>query len=902
MAISQSLASPGIGDRLIRMTAQRWQQVKAIFDRAIECNSAARVEFIRESCGTDRELLTEVQSLVASYLESNATLENPLIQAGAMAALAPARTVDPMVGRTIGNYVVTGELAHGGMGIVYRARHVALPRDVVVKCIRPIAFSGEAAEDLRTRFRREAYIQSQLDHPHIVRVYEFFDRAEEYFLIMEYVHGLSLRSMLDQRSILPAEEACDLAAQALDGLACAHTLRFVDESGNTGTGIIHRDIKPANMLLDERGNLKLTDFGIAKILGNDQLTKGFGPGTAEYMSPEQIRSLPVDARSDLYSLGVTLYEMLSGRVPFPQTSSGSEYDVLRAHIETDPTPIRTLNPGVSPAMADVVARALKKDPDERWQTAAEFGEALVQHQRNRAPMMVSAPSPPHTADGVFARRAKRYSQWQRLIMAGVAALALAAVVAGVFWLERGGKNFQSVQDQASIAVLPFADMSSEKNQEYFSDGLAEELLNELADTPGLRVVARTSSFQFRGKTGDLRAIGQKLHVTNLLQGSVRKQGNHAKIATQLIKAENGFQIWSASYDKELTDIIAVQEEIAHAVTSKLKVTLLGGKTAPFAKATKPEAYNDYLQGRYFRRRPNKQNLERAVVYFEQAIKLDPGYAPAWVELGESRISQANVVDVPAEQGYRKAREAVEQALALDPDLGEAHAAMGKIKMYHDWDWAAAGASFQRAQKLMPGDADVMRDTGLLAGYLGRLDEAIELSRRAMVIDPFGPIDLGQNLHYAGRQEEAKAALEKVLELVPERVGVHMWLGRVYLAQSHPQEALAEMEKEMDPGFRLFGLALAYHSLGRKKESDANLAELIEKYQVAAPFQIAEVYAFCGETDRAFRWLERAYTTRDAGLIQMKVDTLLKGLARDPRYAALLRKMRLPAVLTLSATP
>jgi TolB-like protein/cytochrome c-type biogenesis protein CcmH/NrfG len=540
---------------------------------------------------------------------------------------------------------------------------------------------------------------------------------------------------------------------------------------------------------------------------------------------------------------------------------------------------------VSKTVADVLLQLSQWSP-----YLTNLGECTVKHGvkvhlYSLAKAELGNPEQPRKLAGIPVPRARS----KTLLAVGLTLVSLAA--AGAFWLGRGGKSFQ---DTPSVAVLPFADMSAGKDQEYFSEGIAEELLNTLAKIPGLRVAARTSSFQFGGNTGNSRAIGQKLHVTNLLEGSVRKQGNHAKIATQLIKAEDGFQIWSDSYDKELTDIIAVQEEIARAVTSNLKVALLGGKTAPFAKTTNPEAYSDYLQGRYFRRQANKENLEKAVGYFEQAIKLDPGYAPAWVELGESRVSQANLDDIPAEEGYRKAREAVERALTLDPDLGEAHAAMGKIKMFHDWDWAGAGASFRRALALKPGDADVMRDAGSLAGYLGRLDEAVELYRRAKMIDPiFGSNSLGRNLYYAGRQEEAKAALEKALELVPETVVAHTLLGLVYLAQSHPKEALAEMEKEKDPALRLFGLALAYHSLGRKNESDADLAELIREFKAEAPYQIAEVYAFCGETERAFQWLEQAYTARDSGLIGMKGDPLLKSLATDPRYEALLKKMHLP---------
>ncbi len=297
-----------------------------------------------------------------------------------------------MLGRIIGNYLITGELARGGMGIVYRGRHRTLPRDVVVKCIRPTAFSEDARNELRARFRQEAYIQSQLDHPRIVRVYEFFGDAEEYFLVMEYVPGRSIRAMLDRDGVAPPDQACALAVQALDGLAYAHGFEYVDEAGNTGVGIIHRDIKPANLLVDERGNLKLADFGIAKVLGQSPATKtGFSPGTVDYMSPEQIRNQSVDARSDLYSLGVTLYEMLTGRVPF-LTDTGSDYDTLKAHIETDPPPIRTLNPRIPPSLADVVTRSLNRDPGRRWQTAADFSAALLSCQHGRPVSTASQPS------------------------------------------------------------------------------------------------------------------------------------------------------------------------------------------------------------------------------------------------------------------------------------------------------------------------------------------------------------------------------------------------------------------------------------------------------------------------------------------------------------------------------
>jgi TolB-like protein/tetratricopeptide (TPR) repeat protein len=448
------------------------------------------------------------------------------------------------------------------------------------------------------------------------------------------------------------------------------------------------------------------------------------------------------------------------------------------------------------------------------------------------------------------------------------------------------------RDALSVAVLPFADMSAEKNQEYFSEGIAEELRDALAKVPGLRVTGRISSSQVRGE--DFGRIGKKLNVATILQGSVRKQGNRAKIGVQLIKAADGSQLWSETFEREMNDILAVQEEIARAVIGALKITLLAGKTpAPFAKSTSVEAHNAYLQGRYFLGRDTRESRVNAVSNFEQAIKLDPGYAPAWVGLGQSRITQAGSGDIPGTEGYRNAREAIDHTLMLDPDLGDAHSALGEIQMLHDWDWSGAEASYQRALKLEPGDAGVLRGAGSLARMLGHLDESIGLYRRAIEIDPlYGPKNLGLALLYAGRQDEAKTAFGKALELNPELAVAHAMLGRVYLAQSHPREALGEAEKVNHAAWRPYALALAYHALERKKDSDAKLAELIE-FPTGAPWLVAGVYAYREETDQAFEWLERAYTERDSGLTEIKVDPLLNSLRHDPRYQALLKKMGLP---------
>lgn len=471
--------------------------------------------------------------------------------------------------------------------------------------------------------------------------------------------------------------------------------------------------------------------------------------------------------------------------------------------------------------------------------------------------------------------------------AGVAGLALAAATgAGMFWARRLGEG---TVEQPSIAVLPFADISPGKDQEYFSDGLTEELSNQLAQIPGLRVAGRTSSFRFKGAHEDLRSIGKQLNVTTILEGSVRKQGNITRISVNLIKTADGLHLWSSVYSRETNDIFAVQEEIARAVAGVLNVTLLSNE--PASKTTNIEAYNAYLHGKYFLGRRNSENLAKAAGYFEEAVRLDKGYAPAWVGLGQTYIYY-----IPAKEAFQKAREAIDRALVLNPNLGSAHAAMALIHMHGDYDWAAAGAACERALALGSGDADVVMRAGLLAKVLGRFDEAIAHYRRAVELDPLNPQfyrSLGTAFHFAGRHEEAAAVLRKALELAPDMSNTHTLLGRISLEQVRHEDALAEMEKEKHPFWRLFGRALAYHALGRKKESDANLAELIGNFQADAPYQIAEAYAFRGEADRAFVWLEQAFTTRDPGLSEIKGDPLLKSLVRDPRHLSLLKRMRLP---------
>lgn len=493
------------------------------------------------------------------------------------------------------------------------------------------------------------------------------------------------------------------------------------------------------------------------------------------------------------------------------------------------------------------------------------------------------------------RRANTYALW-KILGPAVALLTLVAAATGYWLIRRNKIAAKSANGTPSIAVLPFVNMSPDKDQVYFSDGLAEQLLNGLAKTRGLRVAARASSFQFRGRYEDVLIVGEKLNVGNVLEGSVRKEGGRVRITAQLIKASDGFHLWSETYDRELNDVFAVQDDIARSVAASLKVPLLGGTSAaPAAGGKNAEAYNAYLQAEYFLNRISKEDEEKAVGYYQQAIKLDPNYALAWTGLSRAYSSQAGRGYAPVEESYRKAREAAERALALDANLAAAHSSMGLIKMLHDWDWAGADASIQRALALEPGNATVVYDAAALDSTLGRLEEALVLDRRAIELDPLSAVvhrSLGFHSYRAGRLDEARVALQKTLELNPAFPVTHVTLSQVDLAQGRVQKALSEAEREPHPAFRLYGLALAYSALGQKKESDAALAELIAKYNSGGAYQIAEVYAYRSEADHAMEWLERAYAQRDPGVVVMKTDPLLKNLRGDPRYAAFLKKIRL----------
>ena len=789
-----------------------------------------------------------------------------------------------MIGETVSNYRVLDKIGGGGMGVVYEAEDVRLGRHVALKFL-PQHFGND--KEALERFQREAQAASALNHSNICSVYDIGSHGDQPYIVMELLKGETLRKVISDKP-LEIEKALELSVQIADALDAAHS-----------EGIIHRDIKPANIFVTDRGQIKLLDFGLAKQTQRKKIDSGESlddveqrltmagktVGTIVYMSPEQARALSLDARTDLFSFGVLLYEMVTGTVPFEEGTNAQTYEAI---LHKEPVPAMQRNPKVPARLERIIAKALKKDRDQRYQNASEMHADLKELWRETTAGRSSPVQEMIARVGISASRHK--------IAASILLLLLIAGLAAGIWYRSKSRSAATANSKTpSIAVLPFRNLSNDPANEYFSDGLSEELLNVLAQNRNLRVAARSSAFQFKGKNLELKEIGKRLNVSTVLEGSVRKSGNLVRISAELVNVQDGFQLWSETYDRELNDIFAVQDDIAQSVGEALKVHLLGEKKGP-TRSTNPEAYTAYLQGRYLSEKRDEDNLKKSIELYQKALKIDDKYAPAWVGLSMAHMQQAGWGYINLDEGYRTARLEVEKALQLDPDFGEAHAALGWIQSHYDWDWTGADRSIQRALVLDPGNASVVRKASSLAATLGRFQDAIALDQRAAELDPLSVAVHyyhAIHLYYAGQLEAAETAFKKSLEVNPEYPAARANLSVVYVFQSQPQLALAEAAKEPEPFWRLYAQALANHAAGKATEADQLLSDLIQEHGELAAIQIAEISAHRGKIDSAFEWLERAYVQRDGGLSEIKGNPLLKHLETDPRWNAFLKKMRLP---------
>jgi serine/threonine protein kinase/tetratricopeptide (TPR) repeat protein len=755
------------------------------------------------------------------------------------------------------------------MATVWLARDLKHDRPVALKIMRP-----ELATALGpVRFLREIRLCARLQHPHILAVLDSGAAgtenagAEVLWFTMPFVEGESLRSRLAREGQLPVADALRVAREVADGLHYAHQ-----------HGVIHRDIKPENILLSGSHAL-IADFGIARALAADEsrderLTEtGMALGTPHYMSPEQgAGERTLDVRSDIYSLGAVLYEMLAGEPPF----TGPSHQAIFAKRLTGPAPHLSTVRDVLPAIDRAVSRALARTPGDRFATSADFAAAL------------ETAAQPET-------RSRRWPVRAIAFAAGLMALLLG----GWLVVQRGQNN--SSAPPASAAVLPFLDLSPAKDQEYFSDGLTEELITSLSQVEGLRVAARTSSFQFKGRNADVRQVGRSLGVGAVVEGSVRKSGNQLRVAAQLVNVADGYQLWSQAYDREATDVFAVQEEIARAIVEALRVKLGVGEGAALATAPTEdlEAYDLYLKGRFAWNQRSAAAITEAVRYLEQAVARDSGFARAWAALADAYILLVPYAGAPRETTWPKARAAATRALALDSTLAEAHTALAYGTMIYAWDFPAAEASFRRAIAANPNYA-----TGhhwyadFLAGR-GRLDESVREMERAHALDPLSRIigaELGWVYYLMHRNDEAKAQIRRTLALDPNYPHASLIMGLVLNAEGQYAEAIQALRKAIELGgdydLQYAALICAYARSGDRATAIRLLDELTKRAKRGefGPFTLAVAYIGLGENDRAIAALHQAIDERDIFMPEIFFDPLLDPIRKDPRFRKVEERM------------
>ena len=773
-------------------------------------------------------------------------------------------------------YTLERELGHGGMATVYLAHDLRHDRHVALKLMRP-----ELAVTLGSaRFLREIRLCARLQHPHILPVLDSGavasrgDGAEALWFTMPFVEGESLRSRLAREVRLPLGDALRIAREVADGLHYAHQ-----------HGVIHRDIKPENILLSGDHAL-IADFGIARAqtLGeerDERLTEtGLTLGTPQYMSPEQAAGdRGIDARTDIYSLGCVLYEMLAGEPPI----TGPSQQAVLAKRLTEPAPQLSAVREVPPAVDRAVARALARAPGDRFASSADFAAAL-----EPVPGSDSAPS------------RKRWMPTGRMVGAMVVGAGLLAALL-MSSLARGKGKPPAGNAPPSAAVLPFVDLSPEKDQEYFSDGLTEELITSLSQVKGLRVAARTSAFQFKGRNADAREVGRILDVRAVLAGSVRKSGKRLRVSAQLVNAVDGYQLWAQAYDRELTDVFAIQEEISRAIVDALRMELgvAGGAALSEVPTKDLEAYDLYLKGRFAWNQRSAAALTEAVRYLEQAVSRDSSFARAWAALADAYILLVPYADASREDTWTKARAAATRALALDSTLAEAHTALAYGTMIYQWDWPAAEASFRRAIAANPDYA-----TGhhwyadFLAGR-GRLEESVREMERAHALDPLSRIigtELGWVYYLMHRNEEAEAQVRSTLALDPNYPHGSLILGLVFLQKGRYDEAIRALQQAIELGgdYDLQHSALIYaHALsGDRATAQRLLDELTARAKRGefGPFALGVAYIGLGQTDRAIAAMHRAIDERDIFMPEIFFDPLLDPLRKDPRFRQIEERM------------
>jgi eukaryotic-like serine/threonine-protein kinase len=791
-----------------------------------------------------------------------------------------------MIGETVTHYRILDKIGEGGMGVVYRAEDTRLGRQVAVKFLSAKLSADPAALE---RFQREARAASSLNNPHICALFDIGRHGDLPFLVMELLDGQTLRTRINGAP-LPIPLLLDLAVQATDALEAAHA-----------AGIVHRDIKSANIFVTAPGHVKIVDFGLAKLarpagaavdpFADTALARPSPPatesgqtfGTLSSMSPEQARGEELDGRSDVFSFGVVLYEMATGREPFGGRTSALVFDAI---LNQPPRRPSAINPAIPAELEHIILKALEKDRDLRYQTAAELRADLKRLKRETDSEKVTTarrPVPRRTA----------VAPWQWAAMAA----GLLVVVAGLAWMLSRGAPARTID---SVAVLPFIGVGATGDAEYLPDGITESLINGLAQLPALRVSARSVVFRYKGKDVDPQQVGRDLNVRAIVTGRVQARGDRLVIEAELMNVADGTQLWGGQYNQPHADLLTVQEEIATEILDKLGGRLTGAekKRATRRYTEDAEAYELYLQGRYHWNKGTIAGYKKAIEYFQHAIEKDPKYALAYAGLADSNLLLGSYWV----EALTEAKTAALQALQLDPQLAEAHVALGHIKLWLDWDWPAAENEFKRGIALNGALALAHNQYAMYLATLGRVPDAIAEVKRAQELDPLSPIvnsDLGWYLFYAGQTAEAVAQFRKTIEFDSNSVSAHRGLGVALSQMGRSNEAIDELKRALDLSEHspvLLGhLGAAYARAGRKAEAEGVLKELdsLATRLYVPSSSIATIYAALGDKPRALDWLQKAYDEHDFSIVQIGVAPWYATLHGEPKFDQLLTQLKLP---------